>query len=532
LISGKNLVYIPSVAVLRRIFRGGQMHRFLKVFVAGCALAQASVASAEWNEAVSKHFHVYADEPADELRAFATKLERFDAAVREARGVPDVEPGASTQVTLYVLRDIKEVQKVFGGSGVGGFYLPKASGSVAFVPRKGEPGTKYRLTGENVFFHEYTHHLMLQDADRPLPTWLTEGFAEFFASPIFNEDGSVTIGAPPTYRAEALYTIWGLPLEKWISGDYTYVTAAEYESIYGRGWLLTHLLSFDLKRRGQLTRYLNEIQAGVPAEKAATDSFGDLKQLDRELEAYFRADKFTVATIPASRLHLPPIQVRALSPAMAAMMDINIKYARGGKPFRAAAAADEGRGILARYPADARATTLQAEVEVAAEQYSEALKHADLALRLDPKSDKAMLAKGEALMQLAKANPKSADWAGIRSYFLQANKIDPENAQPLILFYRSFVSEGVPPTKNAVDGLTYALTLVPQDAKLRLELIGQLLNDKRWDDARKALVPLAYSPHAGKWHDTVVKVLQAVEKKDNSQATTAWQAAQRMINDD
>ena len=508
------------------------MHGFLKMLVAGCALAQASMASAAWNEAVSKHFHVYADEPVDDLRAFATKLERFDAAVREARGVPDVQPGASTQVTLFVLRDIKEVQKVFGGSGVAGFYEPRASGSVAFVPRKGEPGTRFRLTADSVFFHEYTHHLMLQDADRPLPTWLTEGFAEFFASPIFNDDGSVTIGAPPTYRAEALYTIWGLPLEKWISGDYNYITSAEFESIYGRGWLLTHLLSFDLKRRGQLTRYLNEIQAGTPAQKAATDAFGDLKQLDRELQAYFKTDKFTVATIPASKLHLPPIDVHPLSPTMAAMMDIEIKYARGGKQLRAAQLAAKGRSILADNPADARAATLLAQVEVVANQYAEAIQHADLALKLNPRSDQALLAKGEALMNMAKANPKAADWDNVRSYFLQANKIDPENAQPLILFYRSFVNQGVHPTKNAVDGLNYALALAPQDAKLRLELIGQLLTDNRWDDARRALVPLAYSPHTGKWHDAVTKVLQGVEARNSAQATTALEAAQKLFNDD
>jgi len=508
------------------------MLNLLKALVAGSALVQASVASAAWNEAVSKHFHVYADEPADELRAFATKLERFDAAVREARGVPDVDPGASTQVTLYVLRDIKEVQKIYGGSGVAGFYDPRASGSVAFVPRKGEPGKKYRLTADNVFFHEYTHHLMLQDADRPLPTWLTEGFAEFFASPIFNDDGSVTIGAPPTYRAEALYTIWGLPLEKWISGDYTYITGMEYESIYGRGWLLTHLLSFDLQRRGQLTRYLNEIQGGTPAMKAAQDSFGDLKQLDKELQAYFKTDKFTVATIPANKLHLPPIEVRPLSQTMNAMMDVQIHYARGGKILRAESAAAEGRGILANNPADARALTLQAQVEVAAKENAEAVQHADQALRLDPRADQAMLAKGEALMNMAKANPKGANWASIRDNFLQANKIDPENAEPLILFYRSFVNQGVQPTKNAVDGLTYALALAPQDAKLRLELVGQLIKDSRWDDAHRAIVTLAYSPHAGKWHEAVVKVLQSVDSKNNANATTALQNARKLFDDD
>jgi len=257
-----------------------------------------------------------------------------------------------------------------------------------------------------------------------------------------------------------------------------------------------------------------------------------LKQLDKELQAYFKTDKFTVATIPANKLHLPPIEVRPLSQTMNAMMDVQIHYARGGKILRAETAAAEGRGILANNPADARALTLQAQVEVAAKENAEAVQHADQALRLDPRADQAMLAKGEALMNMAKANPKGADWASIRDNFLQANKIDPENAEPLILFYRSFVNQGVQPTKNAVDGLTYALALAPQDAKLRLELVGQLIKDSRWDDAHRAIVTLAYSPHAGKWHEAVVKVLQSVDSKNNANATTALQNARKLFDDD
>jgi tetratricopeptide (TPR) repeat protein len=506
------------------------MRKFFKLLIAAGVAVQASAASAAWNEAVSKHFHVYADEDPAELRAFATRLETFDAAVREARGTPDVAPGAATQVTVYVLRDIPAIAKLFGDteSGVAGFYEPRATGSVAFVPRRGGVG-KFKLGAENIFFHEYTHHLMLQDTDRPMPTWLVEGFAEFFATPIFNDDGSVTIGAPPKYRAEALYSadMWGLPLNKMLSGDYNYLTGMEFESLYGRGWLLTHLLSFDLKRRGQLTRYLDEIRSGRPALQAAQDSFGDLKALDRELGRYFKTDVFTVSTIPASKLHLPPIEVRPLSPTQAAMMDIQIRLARGGKKLWAGQVAGRARHIVEANAPDAQAEVVLAQIELAAEDYGDAAKHADVALKLDPRSGPAMMAKGEALMNLAKANPASADWEAIRANFVGANKIDPENAAPLILFYRSFLAQGVHPTQNALEGLDYAVALAPQDSQLRMELIGQLIDDKKLSDARKALVPLAYSPHTGKAHDAVSKIMDGLQANDQARAKAAWQAAER-----
>lgn len=503
--------------------------------VAAFFLTVPSSASAAWHEAVSKHFHVYADENPDELRAFATKLERFDAAVREARGTPDVDAGASTQVTVYVLRDIRAIRELYGDkdSGVAGFYFPRARGSVAFVPREGEIGT-YELSADSIFFHEYTHHLMLEAADRPLPTWLTEGFAEFFANPIFNADGSVTIGAPPRYRAEGLYDqgMGGLALNKMLSGDFTYLTGQEFESLYSRGWLLTHLLSFDLKRRGQLTKYLDEIAKGTAPMTAASMAFGDLKQLDQQLYTYFKTDKFTVATIPASKLILPPVDVKPLSPAMAELMSVQIKFARESKRFSPESLVGRAHSIVSRYPTDARALTLAAQIENAAEDYDSASRDADAVLKLDPKSEPAMLAKGEAMLNRAKANPNGADWNAVRGYLTAANRLDVEDPEPLILFYRSFGAQGVKPTDNAVDGLKYALALAPQDARLRLEAVGQFLNDGRMADAREALVPLAYSPHAGKAHDVVRKILEGVDAKDPTQALAAYEAAIKLYNED
>lgn len=495
------------------------------------ALGCAAPASAEWNEAISKHFHVYADETPDELRAFATKLERFDAAVREARGAPDVDAGASTQVTVYVLPDINAVEELSGEEGVAGFYAPRASGSVAFVPHRGRSG-EYDVSADSVFFHEYTHHLMLEDTDRPLPQWLEEGFAEFFANPIFNEDGSVTIGAPPKYRAKALYdqAMAGLPLNKMLSGDFTSITWSELGSIYGRGWLLTHLLSFDLKRRGQLTSYLDQIAQGTPPLKAAQNAFGDLKVLDRELYDYFKADKFTVATIPASKLHLPPIEVRPLSPALAELMDSEIKFASESHRFSASGLASKARGIVEKYPNDVRALTLLAEMEDAADEYDAASRDADAALKLDPKAQKAMMAKGSALMGLAKQNPKAANWDAIRAYFSSANRLDVEDAEPLVLFYRSYVAQGITPSSNAMDGLQYALLLAPQDTKLRLEAVGEYLREGKLTEAHDVLVPVAYSPHAGKAHDAVYAIMDRIDAKDTAGALTAWAAAKKMYD--
>jgi tetratricopeptide (TPR) repeat protein len=494
-------------------------------------LGWAAPANAEWYQATSKHFTVYADESPADLKKFAEQLERFDAAVRVGRGVPDVKEGASSRVTLFVLRDIAAIRELYGNgdSGVAGFYVPKASGSVAFVPEKGEKG-KWGLDGQNIFFHEYTHHLMFEDTDRPLPQWVSEGFAEFFASPKFNDDGSVTIGAPPLYRAETLYDNFGLPLDKMLSGDYLYITDYEFESIYGRGWLLTDLLTFDPHRRGQMTTYLNEIQSGVPALKAAQDAFGDFKQLDRDLNALFKKDSFTVTTIPASKLNIPAISIRPLTPAEADDIQVMVSLARGEN--KAHGNSGRARSISQKYPNDADAQTILAQADLVDGNPEEAVQAANRALQIKPQSYDALVAKGEALMDVAKKNPASADWNAVREPLLGANKLDPEAAQPLLLFYQSYVAQGVPPTNNAIDGLSYAVVLAPQDWKLRMQLVKQFIDDGKLDDARKALATIAFSPHQGKWHDATVALYDALSANNQSLAKDKWEVAQKLFKDD
>jgi hypothetical protein len=371
---------------------------------------------------------------------------------------------------------------------------------------------------------------MFEDTDRPLPTWVSEGFAEFFASPKFNDDGSVTIGAPPLYRAETLYDNFGLPIDKMLSGDYLYITGPQYESIYGRGWLLTHLLAFDMNRRGQMTAYLDAIQRGVPALKAAQDAFGDLKQLDRELNQYFKKDIFKVSTIQASQLKIPPVKIRPLTPAEAATIEVRAHLARGGK--EAHGLSGHMRSAANKYPQDAEVQTLLSEAELV-DGHAQAAKIAgDRAVELNPSSYDARVAEGAAMLEVAKENPATANWDAVRAPLLAANKMDPEAAEPLHLFFETYLDAGVQPTKNALDGLAYALVLAPQDVKLRMELVGELINENKLDDAREALKTIAYSPHQGKWHDAALAIFEQLNAHNQSLAKEKCAAAQKYFDDD
>ena len=200
---------------------------------------------------------------------------------------------------------------------------------MAFVPRKtgSKPG-KWEIDAEEIFFHEYAHHLQLQYADLALPAWVSEGFAEFFASTQFRDDGSVVIGVMPFYRAQALFLYDDLTIEEMLGAGPKF-SGTEFLETYGRGWLLTHYLTFNRARRGQLDLYVAAIQKGTEPLTAARSTFGDLKQLNRELYRYLRQKKLPHMVLNGVQLSTGAIDVRPLTAGQAAIMAVHIRSQAG-----------------------------------------------------------------------------------------------------------------------------------------------------------------------------------------------------------
>src|SRR3546814_16457081 len=90
---------------------------------------------------------------------------------------------------------------------------------------------------------------------------------------------------------------------------------------YGRAWLLTHMLYNDPAHAGRLGAYIDAINNGVEAQKAATDTLGDLAQLDRDLNAYLKR-RLTYRTSAPSIPDPGVITCPALSPADDAMLPL------------------------------------------------------------------------------------------------------------------------------------------------------------------------------------------------------------------
>jgi hypothetical protein len=144
----------------------------------GVWLAPApTIAQARWLRAETQRFVVYSDGDKAELEGFARKLSSFDMMLRLRHKVEERDVRRKLEVNL--VRGPLQLRRVQPrvGYGVGGFYRATPSQIMAVAIRD-EDG----LGADDILFHEYTHHFMLEYFPVAYPAWLIEGYAEYFGT--------------------------------------------------------------------------------------------------------------------------------------------------------------------------------------------------------------------------------------------------------------------------------------------------------------------------------------------------------------
>ena len=472
------------------------------LFVGATVLAVAAPVSAAWQQASSKHFLIYGDMPAEEMKAYATKLEKFDAASRLIRSMKDPAVGDGNRVQVFVVSSMLDVNRLYGDAeaGVGGYYVGTVSGPYIVTPQKiRRLNTRTdKIAPEVVFFHEYTHHLQLQTTQKPMPAWLSEGFAEFMGNPVFGEDGSVGIGAPATDRAEQLVKGRWPPMADLMEGNaFKLGQAGFWIQNYAEGWLLNHYLVFEPSRKGQVEKYVASIERGDSPLDAARSAFGDLGVLENQLHDYLKRKSLPYVKIDSSKLTIPPVTVTELSPGASEVMPYRVQSKTGYGSVTIDSVVGKVRDVAKRYPNDSLVQRTLAEVEYDGEHFDEGLAAADAALKADPKSTEALIWRGRNILAKAKKANDPAQFAEARKMFLAANKLDSEDPEPLYLYYRTYRAANVAAPKAAVEALRYATVLAPRDYYPALQLVTEELRQNNLPAAAQALKPIAYLPHLG-----------------------------------
>ncbi|UVO52272.1 hypothetical protein M0208_17785 [Sphingomonas sp. SUN019] len=461
-------------------------------------ITSASPASADWLQATSRHFVLYADTSEASLRKQAVALERMDQGLRRFMKTDDPPEAASNRLTVFVVSE-RDIRSLCRCDNVAGFYQARVNGPVAFSAKSVGMGEGTSDSGRIVLFHEYAHHFLLGSYGIAFPAWYSEGFAEF-ASTMKISPGKVLIGSAAQHRA------WGLLAGQRLSAAQMFDTAQwgklkrdGFDAFYGRGWLMTHYFHFNPERRKQFVRYLTLLNTGTPGVVAATEAFGDLKALDRDLAGYLGRSTIPGMTMMMGDTPEPVVTVRTLGAGEAALIRLRMESVRGVDAKTAAPLFAKAAPIAARYPEDSVAQGWFAEMAYDAGDNAVAEKAADRAVASDAKSVQGLLYKARVRLRALSQDQKAdaAAWTAARKPIIAANRLDPDDAEPLWLFWESFGMEGREPIKSAMTGLYRAQELVPQDPSVRFAAAASRIMARENDAAKRLLRPLAYDPHAG-----------------------------------
>lgn len=277
----------------------------LVAILLGCQAAEGG----ELRRIRSRHYEMLSDLPDADARRVATHMDKmYDLYLQRfgRYGVRNGEP-----LKLWVFNDEAQYQSFLASNGINGahsggmfFIREDARGLASFL---GERGMERML---ETLRHEGMHQVAYQRIAEGLPTWCSEGMAEFFGYAVEAgntiEPGVAAPGAIARLRAakesgqlftlrEMLYMSrreWGTRLS---SGD------ARAVVMYDQAWSLVHFLVNAERGRYErlLMDYVHACWQGLQPEQATEKVFGrDLGPMQEKWEAYLdelRSDPLLVA---------------------------------------------------------------------------------------------------------------------------------------------------------------------------------------------------------------------------------------------
>lgn len=494
--------------------------RWIRALALGLALlivAAAAPARAEWRKAETEHFIVYGDTSERDIRAFAQRIERFDAFLRAY--YPIETDYQSPKLEIYLAegrRDMNRVAPGIGG-GVAGFYSSNNGRVYAVV-------NTTVMTGDVVLFHEYAHHFMFQMRSNAYPSWFVEGFAEYYATAEV-DPGRIQFGRHHPGRMLALNqgaNTWARMEDvlKW-----RYTPSGRYPAYlyYAQAWGMTHYFMSTPERTRMLGQYLAAVVRGedsVEAMQAATGRTPE--QLQNDVRRYL-SGSINVLT-PQLTLPAPDVTVASVTPAEADMIWLDIRLdntdvielpeeedgqtrkSEEQKSREARERAEERANLIrdahaaaARHPGDRMA------ILTAARAHRLSLDPAAALTTLEPligdqstDADALRVAASALLDQAGKAtDPQTALGLKRRASSYLARSMDAEPLDFRTYLGLNDVRRGLEsyPTDNDLATLQAAVGLAPQSFEARMRLGAALMSRGQNAEAVVLLLPVSNSPH-------------------------------------
>ena len=286
--------------------------------VVALAMFAASPARAEWRRAETAHFVVYGDVSEGTIRAYAQRLERFDALLRAY--YPIQSEYEIPKLDIFLAEGQRGMNRAYPGIGgsVAGFYSSNDGRIYAVVNTQA-------ISGDVVLFHEYGHHFMFQMRSNAYPSWFVEGFAEYYATADVRRP-RVQFGRHHPGRMSAL----NLGANSWARMEdvltWRYTPSGRYPAYlyYAQAWGMTHYFMSTPERTQMLGQYLSAViggQGSVEAMQAATGRTPE--QLQNDVRMYL-SGTINMLT-PEIEIPEAEVTITTLSPAESALAWLDLR---------------------------------------------------------------------------------------------------------------------------------------------------------------------------------------------------------------
>lgn len=489
----------------------------------------ATPAQAEWLRADTESFIIYSESSEKQLRDFAANLQRFDTTLRLVFNV--AAKGEESRLPIYLLPSSDDVARLATGTRsapVAGFYRQDREGSFAVSHRQSGSATPGTSAAQQILFHEYSHHFMKRHLRVAFPGWFIEGFAEYYSTVDFDKEGRAMIGQPAYRRAYGLLMLPKMPAERvLLEAPSAMRNRGQTNVYYGRSWLLTHMLFHDPARADQINAYTNAINAGTEPRQAAIEAFGDLTQLDKDLNRYVEGRlsyRTTRDPVPLST----SIRIAPVSADEDAVIPLRLERRNASSDqVRLAKVRDTLRALADKMP-----TNAELHYELAAAEWGldpatrdlAAMRAAlDKALAAQPEHVRANVLLGQ--LQLSELRKKGendpAAWKAARRPIQIANRADPNDPIPLYAYFQSFLTEGQRPSDMAIKGLERAFALTPENLNLRSAYAVSLAHLGRFEPAINLARTVAFDPHDNGRGDALLKRIETMRDRGAAAAPEA-----------
>lgn len=474
-------------------WRGAVAALAFAVFAVSPGLAQA-----RWRRAETDRFVVYAEGREQIARDMAVKLMIFDTVLRGA--YPSTrQRKPPTKVQVVILATAAELRSINPNlpASVRGFYTATDEGIFAVVVN----GDARAIGTDDVLFHEYGHHFLLDNFPIALPAWFVEGLAEYFSTAQISPD-AVRIGAYNEGRLYAIFSEPLIPLKDLLTKHPSELRDADRGMFYAQAWLLTHYMRSDPTRGAQMDRALAAISAGEGPVKAFETATGaPLDQLSLGLSRYRKLWSYTLERNP--RAAPPVVTVDELAESADALLldGFRLAFTRAGTKDDALLA--DVRRKAAHYPGDALAERVlaRAEYKIGDVAAGEAISRRRLQAQPDNAEDLFVAGRGQ--VEAAQRDPTNrlARFRRARPLLAKSHQISQTDYRALYGYAMTRTLEPGFPSENDLTAFLLARDLAPAHKGLTFQTGQALILAGRKAEGAQVLAPLINDPHGGAMAD-------------------------------